>query len=41
MLLLIFDLPRLILSLLTQLINKILGSQKDRLLVAAQRSLLS
>ncbi len=37
MLLLVFDLSRLILSLLPQLINEFLGSQQDRLLVAAQR----
>jgi len=35
--LLVFDLPCLILDLLLQLINKPLGSQQDRLLVAAQR----
>ena len=40
-LLLDFDLSCLILILLPQLINKFLGSQPDRLLVAAQRSLLS
>ena len=40
-LLLVFDLPSLILNLLPQLINEFLASQQDRLLVAAQRSLLS